>query len=258
MTSDKRFGLLRRVLGAIGLSRDKVDDAVDFIDNLLSDDKLDETSVARPPEFPYHLRDHFLSPAELSFYQVLRTTLAGRATLSAKVALADLFWVKSPGDASRFRIYTNKIDRKHVDFLLCDPATMQPLLGIELDDKSHQREDRRDRDEFVDQVFAAAKLPLLHIPAKRAYVVVELATQLAPYLGESRSQPAEAATPVIKPISVQPLPKPVANPVAAAPVCPKCGSEMILRTAKSGANAGSQFWGCSTYPKCRGMVAITA
>ena len=33
--------------------------------------------------------------------------------------------------------------------------------------------------------------------------------------------------------------------------CPQCGSAMALRTAKSGANAGKQFWGCSTFPKCR-------
>ncbi|QTP58323.1 nuclease [Billgrantia antri] len=33
--------------------------------------------------------------------------------------------------------------------------------------------------------------------------------------------------------------------------CPKCGSAMVLRTSKRGANAGNQFWGCSAYPKCR-------
>jgi ssDNA-binding Zn-finger/Zn-ribbon topoisomerase 1 len=34
--------------------------------------------------------------------------------------------------------------------------------------------------------------------------------------------------------------------------CPQCGSAMVLRTAKTGANAGSQFWGCSQFPECRG------
>src|SRR5450432_4184886 len=144
MPSDKKFGLLRRVLIAIGLSHEKVDDAVEFIDDLLTGDETSEAAANRPPEFPYHLRDHFLSPAELSFYRVLRSTVAGRAVLNSKVALADVFWVKSPDDHSRFRVYTNKIDRKHVDFLLCDAATMQPILGIELDDKSHQRPDRQD------------------------------------------------------------------------------------------------------------------
>lgn len=33
--------------------------------------------------------------------------------------------------------------------------------------------------------------------------------------------------------------------------CPKCGSRLVLRTARSGGSAGNQFWGCSAYPKCR-------
>lgn len=33
--------------------------------------------------------------------------------------------------------------------------------------------------------------------------------------------------------------------------CPKCGADMVLRTARRGAKAGSQFWGCSNYPRCR-------
>lgn len=36
------------------------------------------------------------------------------------------------------------------------------------------------------------------------------------------------------------------------PRCPSCQSKMVLRTAKKGPNAGSQFWGCTEYPKCRG------
>lgn len=38
----------------------------------------------------------------------------------------------------------------------------------------------------------------------------------------------------------------------ATATCPKCGSPMVLRTARRGANAGNSFWGCSTYPKCSG------
>jgi len=38
--------------------------------------------------------------------------------------------------------------------------------------------------------------------------------------------------------------------------CLKCGSEMALRKAKKGKNAGNQFWGCSSYPKCRAVIAF--
>lgn len=40
------------------------------------------------------------------------------------------------------------------------------------------------------------------------------------------------------------------------PVCPKCGNNMVKRKALKGTNAGNSFWGCTTYPKCRGILAI--
>ena len=42
-------------------------------------------------------------------------------------------------------------------------------------------------------------------------------------------------------------------PTDQAPLaCPKCGKAMLLRTAHKGRHAGSQFWGCSGYPECKG------
>ncbi|MFK5894091.1 MAG: NERD domain-containing protein [Pseudomonadota bacterium] len=36
--------------------------------------------------------------------------------------------------------------------------------------------------------------------------------------------------------------------------CSKCGSDMVLRKASKGKNAGNKFWGCSGFPKCRNVV----
>lgn len=44
-------------------------------------------------------------------------------------------------------------------------------------------------------------------------------------------------------------------PLEAPPACPACGGQMVVRTAKRGPNAGQDFWGCATYPKCRGTRA---
>jgi len=40
------------------------------------------------------------------------------------------------------------------------------------------------------------------------------------------------------------------------PSCPDCGGTMVLRTAKTGGNKGNPFWGCSNYPKCKGIVRV--
>jgi restriction system protein len=51
------------------------------------------------------------------------------------------------------------------------------------------------------------------------------------------------------------LPDP-ANRSDIIPACPTCSKPMVLRTAKTGRNAGQQFWGCSGYPDCKGVVKL--
>jgi hypothetical protein len=234
MNSDEKFTLLRRVLKSLGLSTDAIDDIFDRITDFLSGHDNESRGES---EYPYCQRDSFLSPAEYSFFMVLQAAVQDSALVETKVNLADVFYTKS-SDPSKYRIYTNKIDRKHIDFLLCHPKTVRPIVGIELDDKSHQREDRQVRDTFVENVFRTANLPLIRIPARNAYSVAELTSLLQPFLSGPNPTPS--------PVSFQ--------PEQAAPWCPKCGAPMVLRTAKSGVNEGQMFWGCSNFPKCRGIV----
>ena len=120
-------------------------------------------SPAEDKEMPYRQRDDFLSPAEFSFYRVLTTAIGNRAVICPKVGLGDIFYVARSENKQSFK---NKIDQKHVDFLLCDPTTMKPRLGIELDDASHGRADRVERDRFVDRVL---KQPVCHSSVSRSF-----------------------------------------------------------------------------------------
>lgn len=149
-----------------------------------------QTKASEPTPLPYGLRDAFLSPAESSFFHVLKGQLGAKHHLIAKVRLADLFFVRKP---SQNRSAFNRIGMKHVDFVLCDAMTMQPVLGIELDDASHQKRQRIERDEFVDEVFAEACLPLLHIPAARSYSTDEVMGQIRGVL--NGGPPAESSPP---------------------------------------------------------------
>ncbi len=49
-------------------------------------------------------------------------------------------------------------------------------------------------------------------------------------------------------------PEPAADPQETL-ICPRCGGNLVLRVARKGANAGSSFYGCSNYPKCRFVLA---
>jgi hypothetical protein len=123
-------------------------------------------------DLPYRTAGPLLTPAERSFYGVLCQAVETRYTVFAKVRLGDVLAV--PHGTPKFWTHRNRIDRKHVDFLLCAPRDLSPLLGVELDDASHDRPDRRDRDAFVDKAFAAADVPILRVPAQRGYAPGEL------------------------------------------------------------------------------------
>lgn len=58
-----------------------------------------------------------------------------------------------------------------------------------------------------------------------------------------------------KPADTQ-LAPPALQTTDSSPACPKCGGAMVKRVAKQGGNAGRSFWGCESYPRCRGIVAI--
>lgn len=242
MSTQQRFTLLRKLLKALGLSEDRIEELVSRIQEWLLNDQEEKTGTS---QFPYHLRDDFLSPAELNFYRVLQTAVSDWAIIFTKVSLWDLFYAQT-GDFGQNQTYRNKIDRKHVDFLLCDPQTVRPILGIELDDKSHQQADRQERDKFVDQVFAAAQLPLAHIPVKPGYSTEKLNRYLQQKARVVPNQHNDSNEPTDH------------DELNLVPSCPKCGAGMVQRTARSGANTGNLFWGCPNYPQCRGIVNILA
>lgn len=239
MSKKDKFSLLRKALKLLGLSDERAAEIIDRIQEWLMEDKVVEQT---PVLYPYHLRD-FLSPAELNFYRILQTVVVDWAIVCPKVNLNDIFFTQT-GDPGQNRSYRNRINRKHVDFLLCDPQTVKPILGVELDDKSHQRANRRKRDEFVDAVFSAAELPLIHIPVQRSYDTELVARELRQRAGFATQQ---VDTPTLRSESLEEID-------ADTPNCPKCGAKMVLRTAKSGPNVGNMFFGCSRYPKCRGIV----
>lgn len=220
-----------------------------------------EVVPAEPEVWPYRVRDDFLSTTELSFYRVLSLVVGTRAIIFTKVGLSDVFYVVRPNENQSYR---NRIAQKHVDFVVCDTQTLKPLFAVELDDTSHQRTDRQERDAFVDQVFQSANLPLVHIPAQREYNVQELAAKIEAYIpAKTEIKPQVTAVPtppqhtqVMSSATVQPANTNPISSTSTAPLCPKCGIPMMVRTVAQGEHKGKQFYGCANYPRCREMKPL--
>jgi very-short-patch-repair endonuclease len=132
----------------------------------------------REPAFPYDPADALLTPAEKAFFAILQQAVGEDFNLFAKVRLADLVVVRR-GLRSKFRMRAfNRICGKHIDFVLCDPDSYAVLAAIELDDRSHERRARRQRDIFIDGALTAAGIPVLHVAAQRRYSVAKLRDQV--------------------------------------------------------------------------------
>lgn len=115
---------------------------------------------------PYRSRETLLSRGEAAFFEPLQRALNGEFLIMSKVRLADLVSCS----ATEWRNgYGGAISQKHVDFVLCDPATTRFILAIELDDRTHDSEDRKRRDRFLNEVLATVGIRLLRVRARSYY-----------------------------------------------------------------------------------------
>ena len=103
-------------------------------------------------KLPYR-RKFLLTKNEYWFYKSLKeiTDKYDFAVL-AKIRFADLVEVSAEADKKEYMKYFGKIKSKHIDFILCKKDNLYPELLIELNDSSHNTEDRIKRDEFIKKI----------------------------------------------------------------------------------------------------------
>ena len=139
----------------------------------------------------YKVRDAVLSPGEIVFLPALRDAVRlaweGRGGIAsdmplvlASVRLAEVVEAAASRskDRSAWQSAFNAIQSKQIDFVVCEAGTTRPLIAVELDDATHARANRRERDEAVEAICAGAGLPLLRVRAAASYPVQRLAAQI--------------------------------------------------------------------------------
>jgi Protein of unknown function (DUF2726) len=129
---------------------------------------------------PYRRRRALLSRGELAFYRALVWAVRERFAINVKPRLADVIWC--PPSLWHTPVGA-RIAQKHVDFVLYDRETTAIILAIELDDRSHARRERKERDAFVNEVLAACGVVLLRVAAAARYDVEALRVELEACIG---------------------------------------------------------------------------
>lgn len=128
-------------------------------------------------EFPvYEKKVFLLSKAEYSFYQVLRHVLGDKYTIFPKIRLADIVYIKK-GTQNRQAAF-NRIQSKHIDFLVCD-NTSKIILAIELDDRWHSNSKAKERDEFKNELLDAVGIRLERVKVQNSYNTDQIREMLA-------------------------------------------------------------------------------
>ncbi|MDY0263503.1 DUF2726 domain-containing protein [Syntrophotalea acetylenica] len=225
---------------------------------------LKKQSKGPSEEATYEARQKLFSPAERSFFGVLEQAVAGQFRVMGKIRLGDLIQPAKGFSHSQRTGAWNRIHQKHVDFVLCHPDTLAVVAVVELDDTSHRRKTRTERDAFVDKTLSTAGIPIVHFVARKGYALPEVTAKLSEFvsLRSEASEPLalsgvaqeEQASAEVSADSVDEMSAEVPHDHAreqAAPVCMACGSPMVKRRARKGPNAGKYFWACSAFPKCR-------
>jgi len=119
-------------------------------------DVVYETNRNINDNFTFKKKQFLLTGWELKFYHFLVENIENKYVVMCNVRLIDIL---KPWNF----IERNKIIQKQIDFLICSKGYLNPILAIELNDKTHKQKKRYERDNFLDLAFQSAWLPLLFI-----------------------------------------------------------------------------------------------
>ncbi|NJK34557.1 MAG: DUF2726 domain-containing protein [Oscillatoriales cyanobacterium SM2_2_1] len=140
--------------------------------------KPNKTSDPSTQEYSYKVRGALLTPAEVRFYRALKESVGDRLVIFSKVRVADVLTPETGLNKSHWQRAFNKISAKHFDFVLCDPDELTVSVVIELDDRSHQKPSRMDRDNFLNLAVQSSELKMLRFTVKAAYSVLEIESKI--------------------------------------------------------------------------------
>lgn len=118
----------------------------------------------------YKRKLYLTTKTELELYKILLAICEKyKLALFTQVVLYEIVQVNEPPFTREYSKYFNKICRKSIDFIIADKETTRIRLCIELDDPTHKRKKRIERDNFINELFEDLQIELLRIKTSENY-----------------------------------------------------------------------------------------
>lgn len=118
----------------------------------------------------YRKKEYLMTNNEINFYKILKDVADKyHCTIFSQVILYEILEVNESNHwSSKYTSLQNKINRKSIDFTICNNIG-RILFCIELDDETHKIRKRKERDAFLDEIFEEADVILIHIKRSNFY-----------------------------------------------------------------------------------------
>lgn len=111
------------------------------------------------PIYGYKCKDFLMTKSEHEFFDILIDIAGDQYYIFPQIHLSTFLDNKIVGQ--NWRAAFKHINEKSVDYIICDKSYIKPIIAIELDDKTHEKDDRKERDYEVERILKEAGLILL-------------------------------------------------------------------------------------------------
>ncbi len=112
-------------------------------------------------KYPFKKKEFLLNIPERKFFEALLQKIPVNYVVYPQVVLSSV--IQYSGDRKLFRQNQTKINKKTLDFVIFEKEYLKPIMAIEYDGSTHDREDRKERDEFVNNALTQVGIKVVHI-----------------------------------------------------------------------------------------------
>ena len=138
-----------------------------------AEDSNENNSQIKKSQYKYYAKSYVMTSRENECFKILNEIFSSKWFVVPQVHLSALldYRVKGQNWNAAFR----HINGKSVDFVLIGKESYKVICVIELDDSTHSKPDRIERDVEIERMFKEAKIPLARISKFESMTKPEIA-----------------------------------------------------------------------------------